>query len=94
MSSALAQGMASLKTSRLSLAIQRHDLLMHLRIVNSIEQELVLNNRNLWFGNEVNRCTQAFAALNASDKATNNAERIFNELEPYCENCRSLLQSV
>lgn len=47
-----------LQQTRERLAMYRHDLLVALRVVNSIEKEVIRNEWESWLGREIRRCRQ------------------------------------
>lgn len=53
--------------TRERLGMRRHDLIVALRVINSIEGELVQNEWERWLRQELRRCQQVEALLNASD---------------------------
>jgi hypothetical protein len=83
--------------TRQRLGVYRHDLLVSLRVVNSIEREVLQSEWERWLGQETARCQQVAALLNegsAGPKADN--ESIFSDrqkdvkrwYEEYCLSCQ------
>lgn len=82
------------------LASSRHDLLVGLRVINSIEREVLQTEWERWLQQEINRCEMIGIMLNSSedneDKNGVRAQQIFSErtddvrrwYEDYCLSCR------
>lgn len=82
------------------LATSRHDLLVGLRVINSIEQEVLLTEWERWLQQETDRCKMIDAMLNSGegDEDDNGAgaQRFFSErtedvrrwYEDYCLSCQ------
>lgn len=90
-----------LQQTRERLATYRHNLLVALRVVNSIEKEVVQNEWERWLRQELRRCNQVETLLQKSDgedvpeETGRQDQRVFAELtddikdwyEKYCTSC-------
>lgn len=97
-----------LQQTRERLATYRHNLLVALRVVNSIEKEVVQNEWERWLRQELRRCHQVEMLLHknegddVSDVGTGQDQRVFAELtddikewyEKYCTSCLSEQEQV
>jgi hypothetical protein len=87
----------------------RHNLLVALRVVNSIEKEVIQNEWERWLREELRRCRQVEILLGGGSDAEGDtaaqvaqAERIFAEntgnikewYERYCTSCRQEQEQV
>ncbi|CAI7643820.1 unnamed protein product [Penicillium crustosum] len=96
--------------TRERLGMYRHSLLVALRVVNSIEKEVVQTEWERWLREEVRRCRQVEVLLggeatqgdDSQTDRTAKAERVFAEhaddvkqwYEEYCSSCRMEQQQV
>lgn len=96
--------------TRERLGMYRHNLLVALRVVNSIEKEVVQTEWERWLREEVRRCRQVEVLLggeatqgdDSQTGQTAKAERVFAEhadgvrqwYEEYCSSCRMEQQQV
>ncbi|KAJ5398889.1 hypothetical protein N7465_009378 [Penicillium sp. CMV-2018d] len=96
--------------TRERLGMYRHNLLVALRVVNSIEKEVVQTEWERWLREEVRRCRQVEVLLggettqgdDSQTGRTAKAERVFAEhaddvkqwYEEYCSSCRMEQQQV
>jgi hypothetical protein len=87
-----------LHRTRQSLSTYRHDLLVALRVVNRIEQEVLVAEYENWLRDEVGLCDRIGGLLGGSDgesrvkihKPKDAEERI----KRYCVDCRGALRDV
>ncbi|KAI9664148.1 MAG: SNF1-interacting protein [Trizodia sp. TS-e1964] len=70
--------------ARTTLGTQRHDLLVAMRVLNSVERALERAEWESWLGREVARCGSAEAVLSAGER---NAS-VHEWAEAYCASCR------
>jgi hypothetical protein len=95
--------------TRERLGMYRHNLLVALRVVNSIEKEVIQNEWERWLREELRRCRQVEILLGGGSDAEGDtaaqvaqAERIFAEntgnikewYERYCTSCRQEQEQV
>lgn len=95
--------------TRERLGMYRHNLLVALRVVNSIEKEVIQNEWERWLREELHRCRQVEILLGGGNNAGGDtaaqvaqAERIFAEntgnikewYERYCTSCRQEQEQV
>lgn len=94
--------------TRERLGTYRHNLLVALRVVNSIEREVIQNEWERWLREELRRCRQVEillggnAAEDDADSQTAQAERIFAEnagsvkqwYDRYCTSCQQEQEQV
>lgn len=94
--------MRRFQQTRERLGMYRHDLIVALRVVNSIERELVQNEWERWLREELRRCQQVEALLKADvreeeDEAENQlplsvfaerTEEVRRWHDVYCTSCR------
>lgn len=97
-----------LQQTRERLATYRHNLLVALRVVNSIEKEVVQSEWERWLRQELRRCNQVEMLLHkdegddVADVGTGQDQRVFAELtddikewyERYCTSCQSEQEQV
>jgi len=87
-----------LQRSRQHLGVQRHDLLVAMRVVNSIEREMMQAEWESWLLEESVQCkqlgamirrndTELLAAKRSHDQQTNRMEQISAWHQRYCESC-------
>lgn len=88
--------------TREQLGMYRHNLLVALRVVNSIEKEVIQNEWERWLREEIRRCRQVEILLSGDGDTSTDAgrsaqgERVFAEHtddvkqwhEGYCSSCR------
>jgi hypothetical protein len=87
--------------TRERLGMYRHNLLVALRVVNSIEKEVIQTEWERWLREEVRRCRQVEVLLGGENEGdsqgrVDQAERVFAEhadnvkqwYEEYCSSCR------
>ncbi|OJJ47665.1 hypothetical protein ASPZODRAFT_1740489 [Penicilliopsis zonata CBS 506.65] len=85
--------------TREQLGMYRHDLVVALRVVNSIEREVIQSEWERWLREEMRRCRQVETLLNRDELESGSAEaghEIFAEhtdgvrewYEMYCASCR------
>jgi len=91
-----------LQETRERLGMYRHDLIVALRVVNSVEREVLQNEWERWLQQETRRCHQVELLLNQDDETTEvdfdsfpRAGALFGEhrneikhlYEDYCKSC-------
>lgn len=87
--------------TREQLSVNRHDLIVALRVINSIDRELVQNEWESWLRTELHRCNQVGSLLSESDEEADSVEgqltqSVFAEqidevkhwYDAYCISCR------
>ena len=82
----------------------RHDLLVAMRVVNTIEQEMINAEWEHWATEEANKCERASDLLldrrqanksSAKHSATvDTAEDAHENLQMYCESCKNARQHM
>ncbi|KAH6642767.1 hypothetical protein C7974DRAFT_351668 [Boeremia exigua] len=80
-----------LERTRRNLGSQRHDLLVALRVVNRIEQEVVEAEYEHWLFDETQRCAKVGSILDGTKKKDKNVQEW---VKGYCGDCQTSLQLV
>lgn len=74
------------RQNRQRLGLQRHDLLVAVRVVNSVERELMLAAWEQWVVDEHRRC-QAVEGLVLNDSSPNSTGELRGWYDEYCNSC-------
>ncbi len=80
-----------LERTRRNLGSQRHDLLVALRVVNRIEQEVVEAEYEHWLLDETQKCAKFGTMLDSTKK---NDETVQAWVKGYCGDCEKSLELV
>jgi hypothetical protein len=80
-----------LERTRRNLGSQRHDLLVALRVVNRIEQEVVEAEYKHWLLDETQKCAKVGTMLDSSKKNDNTVQAW---VKGYCGDCEQSLNLV
>ncbi|KAJ4340329.1 SNF1-interacting protein [Didymella glomerata] len=80
-----------LERTRRNLGSQRHDLLVALRVVNRIEQEVVEAEYEHWLLDETQKCAKVGTMLDSSKKNDNTVQ---SWVKGYCGDCEQSLNLV
>lgn len=80
-----------LERTRRNLGSQRHDLLVALRVVNRIEQEVVEAEYEHWLLDETQKCAKVGTMLDGTKK---NDKNVQTWVKGYCEDCERSLHLV
>jgi hypothetical protein len=86
---------AQLRSTRKNLAVMRHELLVSLRVVNSVEKEVVNGEWMNWLNEEMHRCDHAGRVLaNATDEDSRRRAGDIANLRDYCRDCNRIWGDV
>lgn len=80
-----------LERTRRNLGSQRHDLLVALRVVNRIEQEVVEAEYEHWLFDETQKCSKVGTMLDGTKK---NDKTVQAWVDGYCGDCKKSLDLV
>jgi uncharacterized protein CbrC (UPF0167 family) len=84
-----------LRSARKQLAVMRHELLVSLRVVNSVEKEVVDGEWMNWLGEELHRCDNAAHFIaNATDEELKHRAEHIEKLKDYCRDCNQVWRDV
>lgn len=75
-SSSTEMGMQRTQKARQRLGTYRHDLLVAMRVVDSVERELVFSEWEKWVEDEQRRCARVGDVLKSGKKKTTNAQKL------------------
>ncbi|KAL6702416.1 SNF1-interacting protein [Coniothyrium glycines] len=82
-----------LQRSRQNLGAHRHDLLVALRVVNRIEQEVVRAEYETWLLDETHKCSKLSAVLNEAG-ARGRRKEVEAWIQGYCGDCARSLSGI
>lgn len=88
------RAVSRLQRTRQSLARYRHDLLVAMRVVNRVEEEVVQAEWEEWVREEENKCKRVQAMMGEGQKRRGDGddvageEGLGEEFNRYCESCR------
>jgi hypothetical protein len=89
------QKAAQLRSTRQYLAAMRHELLVSLRVVNTVEKEVVDGEWMNWLGEEMYRCDRAAQILsNATDDDLQHRVDAVAKVRDYCRDCNRVWGNV
>ena len=89
------QRAAQLRSTRQHLARMRHELLVSLRVINTVEKEVVDSEWMNWLGEEMYRCDRAVHILaNTSDSDLKRRSEDIVKLREYCTDCSQIWGDV
>jgi hypothetical protein len=89
------QKAAELRASRQHLNVMRHELLVSLHSVNSVEKELVEGEWMTWLGDELYRCDRAARILaNTSNEELEKHIQDIAKFRDYCRDCNKVWGNV
>lgn len=83
-----------LRRARQRLGSYRHDLLVSMRIVNSVERELIQSEWENWLVDENLRCEHAGSILRELNNDTESVEDVVKWQRTYCASCQSDQESL
>lgn len=95
MAPAMHQRAAELRSRRQKLNVMRHEFLISLRSVNTVEKELIEEEWLTWLGEELYRCDRAvhFLARMPTEEMEAKIDDIA-KLREYCGDCGNVWENV